>query len=422
MLKKKMIKWAKNLFPICRSLISEGNRETIKYFRKINPEFKILKFKSRTKVFDWIIPDEWIIKDSYLKHESGKKFAEFKKSNLHVVNYSQPINKIFTKKEILKKIFTEKSMPDAIPYVTSYYNKDWGFCLSENDKKKLPNGKYKAFIDSKFKKSYLDIAEAVIKGKSKKEIFFSSYICHPSMANNELSGPVLLNALLLYLKENYKKTKYTYRFVLLPETIGSIAYISKKKNFLKRRLLSGYVLTCVGDERSYSFVKTPNENTIADTSMKAALFGKSNVKEYSYIDRGSDERQYCAPGVELPVCSFSKSKTFPEYHTSKDDFKLVTEKGLSDSFEIMKNIIDAFENGLYPKYKYFCEPQLGKRNLYTVKFSKKNTYKKELYLRKNLLAYADGNRNIFEISNILKAPLQELLQEYRILKKSNIIK
>ena len=205
MLKKKMIKWAKNLFPICRSLISEGNRETIKYFRKINPEFKILKFKSRTKVFDWIIPDEWMIKDSYLKHESGKKFAEFKKSNLHVVNYSQPINKIFTKKEILKKIFTEKSMPDAIPYVTSYYNKDWGFCLSENDKKKLPNGKYKAFIDSKFKKSYLDIAEAVIKGKSKKEIFFSSYICHPSMANNELSGPVLLNALLLYLKENYKK-------------------------------------------------------------------------------------------------------------------------------------------------------------------------------------------------------------------------
>ena len=181
-----MIKWAKELFPLCRSLIGEGNRETLKYFKKINPEFKIIKFKSRSKVFDWKIPDEWIIRDAYLEHESGRKFAEFKKSNLHIVNYSQPINKVFSKKDILKKIFTEKSLPDAIPYVTSYYNKDWGFCLSENQKNKLPEGKYKAYIDSKFKKSHLDIAEAVVSGKNKKEIFFSSYICHPSMANNEL--------------------------------------------------------------------------------------------------------------------------------------------------------------------------------------------------------------------------------------------
>ena len=190
MIEKKMIKWAKELFPLCRSLIGEGNRETLKYFKKINPEFKIIKFKSRSKVFDWKIPDEWIIRDAYLEHESGRKFAEFKKSNLHIVNYSQPINKVFSKKDILKKIFTEKSLPDAIPYVTSYYNKDWGFCLSENQKNKLPEGKYKAYIDSKFKKSHLDIAEAVVSGKNKKEIFFSSYICHPSMANNELSGPV----------------------------------------------------------------------------------------------------------------------------------------------------------------------------------------------------------------------------------------
>ena len=148
-----MIKWAKDLFPLCISLIGEGNRKTLEFFKKINPEFKILKFKSGSKVFDWKIPDEWIIKDSYLEHESGKRFAEFKKSNLHVVNYSHPINKIYERNEILKKIFTEKSMPDAIPYVTSYYNNDWGFCLSENEKNELPNGKYKAYINSKFKKS-----------------------------------------------------------------------------------------------------------------------------------------------------------------------------------------------------------------------------------------------------------------------------
>ena len=420
-MKINMIKWAKDLFPLCRSLIGEGNRKTIKYFKKINPEFKILKFKSGSKVFDWEIPNEWIIKDSYLQHESGKRFAEFKKSNLHVVNYSQPINKTFVKEKLLGKIFTEKSMPDAIPYVTSYYNKDWGFCLSENEKNELPQGKYKAYINSRFEKSYLEIAEAVIIGKSKKEILFSSYICHPSMANNELSGPVLLNAILLYLKNNFKNLKYTYRFVLLPETIGSIAYISKRFKLLKQKMISGYVLTCVGDERCYSMVKTPNENTLADLSLSSALIGKDKVKKYSFLHRGSDERQYCAPGVDLPVSSFLRSKTYPEYHTSKDDLSLVTEKGLNESFQVMKNIIDAFETGLYPKFKNFCEPQLGKRNLYTVKFSKKNTYAEELYIRKNLLAYSDGKRSIFEISNILQVPLRDLLEQYKILIKSNVI-
>ena len=252
-------------------------------------------------------------------------------------------------------------MPDAIPYVTSYYNNDWGFCLSENEKNELPNGKYKAYINSKFKKSFLEVAEAVITGTLKKEILFSSYICHPSMANNELSGPVLLNALLLYLKNKYKKSKYTYRFVLLPETIGSIAYISKRLKILKQNTISGYVLTCVGDERCYSMVNTPNENTLADFSLNSALIGLDKVKKYSFIHRGSDERQYCAPGVDLPVSAFLRSKTYPEYHTSKDDFNLVTEKGLNGSFEVMKNIIDAFETGLYPKFKNYCEPQLGKQ-------------------------------------------------------------
>tara|TARA_A100001011_G_C14243797_1_gene814532 strand:+ start:558 stop:1070 length:513 start_codon:yes stop_codon:yes gene_type:complete len=168
-------------------------------------------------------------------------------------------------------------------------------------------------------------------------------------------------------------------------------------------------------------VHSPTEKTIADFSLNSALRGLKNVYKYSFLDRGSDERQYCAPGVDLPVCSFSKSKIYPEYHTSKDDFNLVTEKGLNQSFEIMKNIIDGFEIGLYPKFKYLCEPQLGRRNLYTVKFSKKNTYKKELYIRKNLLAYSNGKRSIFEISNILNVSLNDLLEQYKILKKANVI-
>ena len=171
MKKKKMIDWAKDLFPICRSIAGPGQKETIKYFQKINPELKVVKFKSGKKVFDWVVPHEWIIKDAYIKHESNKIFCDFKKNNLHVVNYSMPINKIISKKNLLKNLHTEKNYPSAIPYITSYYKKRWGFCISENDKKKLPSGKYKILIDSKFKKGSMDICHAVLKGKKKRNFF-----------------------------------------------------------------------------------------------------------------------------------------------------------------------------------------------------------------------------------------------------------
>lgn len=417
-----MLKWAKDLFPICRSLAGPGNKKTLKYFFKLNNEFKIIKFKSRSKVFDWTIPDEWSVKDAYIQHSSGKKFAQFKKNNLHIVGYSSAINKKISKKELMKKIFTQKDQPDSIPYVTSYYNKNWGFCLSENEKKRLPEGNYKVFIDSKFTKGNLEIAQAIIKGKKSKEVLFSSYICHPSMANNELSGPVLLNALMLYVKEKYPKNNFTYRFVLLPETIGSIAYISKYKKILKKNVCCGFVLTCVGDERGYSFVSTPQENTLADQAMLASLFDKSNFKKYHFKNRGSDERQYCYPGVDLPVCSYSRSKEYPEYHTDKDNFKVVTQKGLEGSFDVMKNIIDGFELGLYPKNTVTCEPQLGKRNLYTSNISQKGIYKEEMFTRKNLLAYADGKRNIFEICNIINTPLKKIIDQYIVLKNNKLLK
>ena len=417
---KKMIDWAKDLFPICRSITGEGARTTLKYFEKINPELKRLKFKSGTKVFDWKIPKEWNIRNAYIEHESGKKFANFKNNNLHVVGYSKPINVRITKKELIKKIHSIKNQPDAIPYVTSYYNEDWGFCMSENEKKKLPDGKYKVFIDSKFKKGFLDISHALIKGKSKKEIFFSSYICHPSMANNELSGPVLLNAIMIYLKK-YKSLKYSYRFALVPETIGSIAYLSKFIKKMQLNIICGFNLTCVGDERAYSFVTSRRENTIADEAIQAALNGFKNVKKYSYLDRGSDERQYCAAKVDLPLSSFSRSKVYPEYHTSKDNFKVVTQKGLEGSLNVMKNIIDAFELGLYPETKILCEPNLGKRGLYPL-ISKKNNRNDEINLRMNLIAYADGEKNLFEIANILNKSLSQVCNEYRLLKKIRILK
>ena len=416
-----MLKWAKDLFSICRSITGDGTRMTLSYFEKINPEFRRLKFKTGQKVFDWEIPKEWNIKDAYLEHESGERYAEFKKCNLHIVGYSKPVNKKISKKELLNYIHTQKDQPDSIPYVTSYYKERWGFCLSENQKSKLPDGNYKVIIDSDLKNGNLELSDAIFKGKTKKEIFFSSYICHPSMANNELSGPVLLNAIMHYIKSNYPKSKFTYRFVLLPETIGSIAYLSKFMKVMKSNMICGFNLTCVGDERAYSYVGSRKGNTLADDAIEAALFGLSNVKKYSYLDRGSDERQYCAPGIDLPVCCFSRSRSeYPEYHTHKDNFNVVTQKGLEGSFKVVKKIIDAIELELYPKTTMFGEPNLGKRGLYPT-LSQKGKYD-NTRLRMNLIAQSDGMTNIFKIAKLLKEPLDKLCNEYSLLKSKKVLK
>ena len=421
MSKFQMLKWAKDLFSICRSITGDGTRMTLSYFEKINPEFRRLKFKTGQKVFDWEIPKEWNIKDAYLEHESGKRYAEFKKCNLHIVGYSKPVNKKISKKELLNYIHTQKDQPDSIPYVTSYYKERWGFCLSENQKSKLPDGNYKVIIDSDLKNGNLELSDAIFKGKTKKEIFFSSYICHPSMANNELSGPVLLNAIMHYIKSNYPKSKFTYRFVLLPETIGSIAYLSKFMKVMKSNMICGFNLTCVGDERAYSYVGSRKGNTLADDAIEAALFGLPNVKKYSYLDRGSDERQYCAPGIDLPVCCFSRSRSeYPEYHTHKDNFNVVTQKGLEGSFKVVKKIIDAIELELYPKTTVLGEPNLGKRGLYPT-LSQKGKYD-NTRLRMNLIAQSDGMTNIFKIAKLLKEPLDKLCNEYSLLKSKKVLK
>ncbi len=418
---ERMINLAKELYPKNRSLMGPDIRNSFEKFMQIHKEFKLIKFKTGEKVFDWEIPEEWIIKGGYVEHESGKRFAEFKKNNLHVMGYSVGVNKVMTKKELLEKSFSLPDFPDAIPYITSYYKKDWGFCFSHNELSNLPEGNYKAVINSEHKKGDLCLLEAVIPGESKKEIFFSSYLCHPSMANNELSGPVLLNEILTYVKQ-LKNRYYSYRFVLIPETIGSISYLSKRLNTLKENMLCGYNLTCVGDERSYTHLKSRNGNNLADLALSSALIKLDNVKEYSFLDRGSDERQYCAPGIDLPLCTFCRTKfgKYPEYHTSKDDFKVVTENGLKGSYKVILNIIKAFEIGLYPNVQVLGEPQLGKRQLYP------NT--SQLYkgmhpakVRMDVIAYCDSNHNIFEISHKINVNLEKVYEELLILNNKDLI-
>lgn len=421
---KLMVRWAKDLFPICRSITGQGLRETLNYFKKINPCFKKISFKSGTRVFDWVIPNEWVIKDAYIANKNGQKIVDFQKNNLHIVNYSSPINKVIKTKDLFKNIYSDQSNKNAIPYITSYYKKNWGFCMPENDKNKMKEKQYKVLIDSKFKKGSLDLLHALIPGEYKKEIFISSYVCHPSMANNELSGPVLVSAILRYIKNNFKNLKYSYRFVLLPETIGSIAYLSKFYKILKKNVICGFTLSCVGDNLSYSHIKSRDSMSLADRAITASLIGKKNVKIYSFLDRGSDERQYCSPGIDLPVCGFCRSKygTYKEYHTSLDNLNFISEKGFAGSFDVIKNIIDSFEIGLFPKTQVKCEPFLTKYGLYPEISNKENYNNRETRLRSNLIAYSDGKTSIFDIGIKVKEKLSIINKELKNLKSKNIIK
>jgi len=418
---KTMIVWMKDLWDFPRSLTGHGTRKTLEYIKGIIPDLNIHSFKSGSKVFDWEIPDEWNIYDAYIEHESGKRFAEFSKNNLHILGYSIPCDMKISLSELLPHIYTNPDQPDVIPYVTSYYKDRWGFCMSENDKKTLPDGIYHVLIDSKKSSGTMELGDMVIKGKNDNEVFFSTYVCHPSMANNELSGPVLSTALIQYIKLEYPDNKYTYRFVFVPETIGSITYLSEHLDHLKEKVVCGFNLSCVGDDRAYSHIQSRLGRNLADQALQASLIDLDNVIRYSFLERGSDERQYCAPGVDLPICGFSRSKygEYPEYHTSADNFDVVTESGLNGSFDVMKSIIDSFELGLIPKNNIKCEPQLGKRNLYPT-ISQKDA-NSDLNTRMDFLAYTDGNHSLFDISIIIKKNLGLVVSEAILLKNNNLI-
>lgn len=418
---QKMYDWATELFPICRSITGAGIRQTISYIKERHPELETLSFKTGTNVFDWTIPKEWEIRDAYIEHESGQRFAEFSANNIHVLNYSTALDLKLSREELIQYIWTQPDQPDRIPYITSYYAERAGFCMSEDQKNSLPSGNYRAYIDAGHKDGSLDLAELKIKGKSDQELFFSTYICHPSLANNELSGPVLSMALAEYIKKNHPAPNHSYRFVFVPETIGSIAYLSKNLDEMKQNIMAGFVLSCVGDDRAFSHVQSRFANTLADKALATVLKDEPTLTTYSFLKRGSDERQYCAPFIDLPVCGFCRSKygEYPEYHTDADNLDLISPQGLQKSFDKMKTIIDAFEAGLYPKTGVLCEPQLGKRNLYST-ISQKGTYD-DIALRMDVLAYSDGKTDIFDLAKTIEQPLENVLTEINLLKDHGIL-
>lgn len=399
------------LFPICRSITGDGVRETLKILKVIVPELTVHEVPTGTQAFDWTVPKEWRIRDAWIKNSKGEKILNFKEHNLHVVGYSTPVDKKVNLTELKQYLYSQPDQLDAIPYVTSYYKERFGFCMTQQQYDALPEDTYHIYIDSELFDGSLTYGELIIPGESEKEVLISTYMCHPSMANNELSGPALSVYLAKWLL-SLEKRHYTYRFVYVPETIGSLTYMSQGDNLatMKANVVAGWNLSCVGDDRTYSMVSTRYGNTLADKVTKNVLsFVYPEYKYYSFLKRGSDERQYNAPGIDLPVCGFSRSKygEFPEYHTSKDDMTLISPAGLMGAYNVMCQCIEALEYNY--KYKIQCcgEPQLGKRGLYPT-ISQKGSYD-EVEAMVNFIAYADGNNDIIDISEIIGVPVRKIL-------------
>ena len=421
-------KLGKKVFPICRSITGKGTVETLKEFKKFYKNLNIRKIKSGSKVFDWKVPPEWNIEDAFVIDKNNQKIIDFKKNNLHIINYSVPLKKKLNTAELLKNLYSNIFRPNAIPYVTSYYKKKWGFCVTEKFKQEIKkkykkDDIFKVVINSSLNsKGNLAYGEIFIPGKSKKEILISSYVCHPSMANNELSGPMISLLIADYFKKI--KNRYSLRIILIPETIGSIAYLSKNLKKLKKNFLAGYNLSCVGDDRNYSYIPSKYENALCDRVIyKIYKKLKINFKEYSFLERGSDERQYNSPGIDLPVGCVMRTKfgEFPEYHTSDDNFDLVTKKGLRDSLKLILECISYLMESKFPVSTTKCEPFLSKRNLYPTIGNRQNNFTENQELS-HFLQYADGQNNLEDISKLINLSYKKTIKISDVLKKNKLIR
>ena len=416
----------KEMFDLCRSITGKGIKKSLNLIKKKFKKLSIYKIKSGSIVFDWKIPPEWDIKKAYILDKNIKKIIDFKNNNLHLVNYSIPINKILKRDELLKKIYSLQAQPNAIPYVTSYYKRDWGFCCDYNTKKRLlkdykKDDFFKVVIESTHnQKGYLNYGEIYLPGKSKQEILISTYLCHPSMANNELSGPIVSMSLIKYFMK--KKLNKSLRFIFIPETIGSIAWIAKNYNHIKNNIIGGYNLSCIGDEKSYSFVESKDKKSLfVRYLVKEYKRRKIKYKKYSFLKRGSDERQFNSPGIDLPIVTVSRTKfgEYKEYHTSLDNFDLVTNKGLLGGFKIVKSAIENILKLKIPKSTLLCEPHLSKYNLYnSINFKSQKNLSMD-YL--NFLQYSDGTRTIEEISKEIKLKNSKSKQICKILEKNKLL-
>ncbi|MGE0880199.1 MAG: DUF4910 domain-containing protein [Acidimicrobiia bacterium] len=414
--------WMGDLFPLCRSITGNGVRDTLKYLKRHVPELQLHEVPTGTQVFDWTIPDEWNIADAYIADLDGHRLVDFRASNLHVVSYSEPVDAVLTREQLEPHLYSLPDEPSAIPYVTSYYRRTWGFCVSHAQRQSLGPGPFHVKIDATLEPGSLTYADAVLPGDTDDEILISSYVCHPSLANNELSGPVVITALGRWIRQ-LPRRRYTYRLVYAPETIGSITYLSRHLDHLKRHVKAGWVVTCVGDDREYSYLPSRFGDTLADRVAKQVLADVAgDYHAYSFLDRGSDERQWCSPGADLPVCSVMRSKygTYPEYHSSLDDLSLVSPNGLAGGYAVMQRCVELIEANARWRMVMPCEPQLGKRGLYPTTSIRANETEQLLNLL-NVVAYCDGSGDVVDLCRNTGARSDQVIDIISTLAEAGVV-
>ena len=416
-MKKQLEQYFDRLWPINRSLTGNGVRESFEILSEL-VDFKLNEVPSGTECYDWNVPSEWNVKQAWIKDSKGNIIVNFAENNLHLLGYSEPFSEVLTFEQLKNNIYTLPEQPKLIPYLTSYYKRRWGFCMSHDQFLKLDqNDTFQVHIDSTLDENgSMTMGEAIIKGASEKEVFFSTYICHPSLANNELSGPLVSAFIYSKLKEK-KDLKYTYRFAFVPETIGSICLLSREGENFKKNMVAGFNITCIGDSGNFTYKKSRQGNCLSDRA--AQLILNQTEQAFNLIDffpSGSDERQYCSPGFNLPVGSMMRTMygVFPEYHTSGDNKDFISFSAMEESVNKYLDIIELIEkNDFYINRIPNCEPQLGKRGLYPTiggQKDKKNSLEGMMWL----LNLCDGEHDLIDISLRSKIDVKEL---YPILDK-----
>ena len=412
---------AKKLSNINRSIAGPGIRQVLNLIKSEIHDLTVHSVSSGTNCFDWQVPKEWSFERATIKKLSGEIVIDTNINPLHVVMHSIPKSGVISFNDLKSRLHTNYDLPDAIPYVTSYYKEDWGFCLSENQLKALDESEYLVEIDSELKDGALNYGEFFIKGKTRKEIIISTYICHPHMGNNESSGPAVAVELLKSLMK--EDLYYSVRVLFIPETIGSIVFLSRNIDDVKQNCIAGFNITCVGDELAFSFLGSKYGNTIADRAARKT-YKEFEIKPdiYPWKMRGSDERQYCWPLIDLPFVSMMRSMytTYPEYHTSADNMNFVSEKGLQDSFKLIKRAIDIIQSERIPVVSTFGEPKLDKINLYRNDTLNGITQDANKYLQ--VLTYCDGKNEMSYVNELSGLDVNEFKEVVEKLIFFNLIK
>jgi aminopeptidase-like protein len=413
--------FATELYPICRSITGEGLRQTLRLVQQRIP-LQMVEVPSGTPVFDWTVPKEWNIHDAYIKDSSGRRVVDFQKCNLHVLNYSTPVRAKMSLSSLRPHLFAMPNHPDWIPYRTSYYKEDWGFCLSQRQLDALSEGEYEVHIDSSMANGSLTYGECFLPGRSTEEILFSCHACHPSLANDNLSGLTVATVLAKRIRERKSDHHYSYRFLFLPGTIGAITWLARNRENTSR-IRHGLVLTGIGDTGSFHYKKSRHGDAEIDRAMAHILSHLTkNAEILEFSPYGYDERQYCSPGFNLAVGCLMRSVwgTFPEYHTSADNLHFIKPQSLAESLRVCAAVVEVLENNqCYRNLNPFCEPQLGKRGLYRTTGGE--SVGNEIIARLWVLSLSDGKHSLLDIAERAQLPFSEILAAAKLLRENGLL-